>query len=80
MHVAGGSGDQRDPLDEDPQSRPKLSDVHLRLGEQRPHAAVSLIEERDEQVGGLDELVVAAHREALGIGEGELEPGRQFFR
>ena len=80
VHVAGGAGDRCDPLDENPQPRPKLIDVHVRPGEQRPHAAALLIEQRHEQVGGLDELMVAAHREALGIGEGELEPGRQLFR
>ena len=80
MHVAGGAGDWRDTLDEGPEPGPDLIDVHLRLAEQRAHAAVALIEQRDEQMGGLDELVVTAHREAPGIGKGELEPRRQLFR
>ena len=35
VHVAGGAGDRSDPLDENPESRAKLIDVHVRPGEQR---------------------------------------------
>ena len=80
VHVPRGSGDRRDALDERPEPGPELGDVHLRPGKQRAHAAVALIEQRDEEMGGLDELVIAAHRKALRVGESELKPRRQLVR
>src|SRR4030095_11614589 len=49
-----------------------------RAGQQRRAAAVFLLQERGEQVLRLDEAVVVAQREALRIGQGLLELGRQF--
>jgi hypothetical protein len=47
-------------------------------GEQRRGAAVLLREQRREQVLRLDEAVVVAEREALGIGERLLELGGEL--
>ena len=80
VHVAGGPGDRRNSLDEHPEAGPQLVDVQLGLVEQRANGAVALIEERDEEVGGLDELVVAPHGQAAGIRKGELEPRGHSFR
>ena len=47
-------------------------------GEQRRGAAVLLREQRGEQVLRLDEAVVVAERQALGVGERLLELGGQL--
>ena len=47
-------------------------------GEQRRAAPVFLLQQRGQQVGGLDEAVVVAEREALGVAQGLLELGREF--
>ena len=46
--------------------------------EQRRRAAVVLVQQRGEQVLRLDVRVVVADREALGVGERLLEPGREL--
>ena len=53
---------------------------HIAAGarQQRGRAAVGIVEQGQQQVLRLDELVVAADGQALGIGQGLLELGGKF--
>ena len=72
--------DGRDPAELLEQAR--AQEVHVDAGavEQRARAAALLVEEREHQVRGLDELLVAADGERLRVRERELEFGRQSIR
>jgi hypothetical protein len=48
------------------------------LVQERPHGATLLIQQRLHQVYGLDELVIAAERQRLAVGQGHLELGCEF--
>ena len=60
------------------QLRAQLVDIDVGLGEQRPHGAALLIEQRDHHMQRLDELMVTAHRQTLRVGQGHLEFAGQF--
>ena len=53
-------------------------DVDPGLGEERAHGAPLLVEQGGHHVHRLQVLVIATHGEALGVGQGRLEPGRQL--
>ncbi len=53
-------------------------DVGPCLDEQRPHGAALAVEEREQHMGRLEELVVAADGERLGIGQRLLEPAGEL--
>ena len=57
---------------------PQLGHVGAGLVEQRPDGAALLVDQRQHQVRGFDELVVAADRDRLCIRERGLELGRQL--
>ncbi len=48
----------------------QLGDVRAGLHQQRPGGAVLLVEQRGEYMRGLHELVVLAHGQGLGVGQG----------
>jgi hypothetical protein len=52
---------------------------HSGFGEQRSGSRVFLVEQREQQMLGLDERVVAPERHALGIGQRLLKLGRKFI-
>ena len=73
MHVAVRALDARDAADLLQQARAQQVDVDAGAIEERPRAAALLVEEREHEVRGFDELVVAADGERLRVRERELE-------
>ncbi len=78
MNLAAGAFHLREVVERLAELRAQPVDVGTGLVEQRAHRAALLVEQRQHQVRGLDELVVAAERQRLGIGEGHLELAGQF--
>ncbi len=78
VHLAARALDLRQPVEGLAEPRAQQVDLGARLLEQRPHRAALLVEQRQHQVRGLDELVVAAEGQRLGVGQGHLELGGQF--
>ena len=66
---------RRQLLEPNPELGSESIHVDVCLHEQVPHAAATLVEQRHQQMVGLDELVVATHRKALRVGERHLEFG-----
>ena len=62
------------------QARAQEVDVDAGPVEERPRAAALLVEEREQEVRGLDELLVAADRERLRVCERKLEFRCQSIR
>ena len=60
------------------QRRLQRVDVAAGTGQQRTRPAVGIVEQSQQQVLRLDELVVVADGQALGIGQGLLQFGREF--
>ncbi len=60
------------------QCRLQPADIGSGTCQQGRRAAVLLVEQGQQQVLRLDELLVVADRQALGVGDGLLEPGRKF--
>ena len=54
----------------------ELVDIDTRLGKQVAHAAAVLVEHGLQQMRGLNKLMIAPERSALGVTEGQLELGR----
>ncbi len=79
QHLARRAFDFRQPLQGGRQLRTQLGHVGARFLEQRPRGAALLVEQGRHQVHGLDVLIVAAHRERLGIRQRRLELRRQFI-
>src|SRR5438105_3803507 len=69
VYLAGGALDLGQPVEERQQPRAQLVDVGPRLHEQRAHRAARAVEHRQQDVRGLDELMIAAERERLGVGQ-----------
>ena len=73
MHVTGRALHRRQAVQRLAKRRAQLVHIDVGLGEQMAYRAPLLIEQCRQQVRGLDELVVTAHRNALGIGQRHLE-------
>ena len=56
----------------------QLGDVGAGLCQQRPQAAALLVQQGQQHVRRLDHLVIAAHGQGLGVGQGGLETAGQF--
>ena len=76
--LAGSAFHLRQPLDALSEGVTQRRDVDARSLQQRRGAAVLLLQQRQQEVRGLDERVVLAERQALGVGEGLLELGREL--
>jgi hypothetical protein len=69
--------DLRQPVERLREARLEGARIAARLADEA-RDPVLLLEERQQQVLGLDCLVVAADREALGLGDGLLQPRGEF--
>ena len=78
MQFATGAFDFRQAVERVAQLRAKQVDVDAGLREQAAHGAALLVQQRHHDVGRLDELVVQADRQGLGLGERHLELAGQF--
>ncbi len=78
VDIARGALHLRQPVERHAELGAQLGDVAAGLGDQRPHGATLLLEQRQQHVRWFDDLVVAADREGLGIAQGLLEAGSQF--
>ena len=78
MHVAGRALHRRQLVDGGVEVLAQLGHVGAGLDQQRPRAAVLLVEQGAEHVRRLHELVVAPDGQGLGIGEGRLESAGEF--
>src|ERR1700681_4808094 len=78
VYVPGGAFDPRQPFQQRQQSRAQLIDVRAGLQQQRTHRAAGAVQHRQHQVRGLEELVIAAQRERLRVGERLLEPAGEL--
>ncbi len=78
VHVSGRTLDLRQALQGLAQTGAQPVDVDVRLGQQVACRAALLVQQGQHQVCRLDELVVATHRETLGIGQGHLELRREL--
>ena len=78
MYVAAAALHRRQFLHGLAQLRTQQVHIDVGLREQMPHTAALLVEQRDQHMHRLDELMIAAHGEALGIGEGGLKFTGQF--
>ena len=68
----------RQPVDGFRQALSQRVHVPARLADEARHAAVLLAKQREQQVLRFDLLVVAAEREALGLGNAALQLGREL--
>jgi len=73
VYVPGGAFDLRQAIEQPQESRAQLVDVRAGLQQQRTHGATGPVEHGEHHVRRLEELVVAAERERLCIGERLLE-------
>jgi hypothetical protein len=80
VHLAGGAFHLRQLLDGLGETLAEKLRIASRLADQAGDAAVFLAEEREQQVGGLDVLLVAAERQALRLGEGFLQLGGELVK
>ena len=78
LHVAAMALDLRQAVDDVGEQRAQPVDVDPRLDQQRPHAAALGVEHGQQQVRRLDELVVAADRQRLGVGQRRLKSAGEF--
>ena len=60
------------------QDQQRLAAERAGLRQQRARAAAGLVEQRDQQVRRFDDVVIAADRQRLRVGEGLLEPRGEF--
>ena len=65
----GRALDLRQPVEQRQQPRAQLVDVRAGLHQQRAHRAARGVQQRQHDVRGLEELVVAAERQRLGVGQ-----------
>src|SRR5206468_1497670 len=79
VNVPGCALDLRQALEQPQQSRAQLVDVRTGLQQQRPHRAAGAVQHRQHHVRGLQELVIAAERERLGVGERLLQAAGEFI-
>src|SRR5438309_3706085 len=77
VYLAGGALDLGQSVEERQQPRAQLVDVGPRLHEQRAHRAARAIEHRQQDMRGLDELMIAAERERLRVGQRLLKAAGQ---
>ncbi len=78
LHIAASAADLRQALQRLVELRTQQLEIDAGLGEQWPHCAAVLIEQGDHDVGRLDELMIAAQREALRVAQGQLKFVGQF--
>ncbi len=78
MHIPGGSGDGREPLERGAQLRAQLVHIDAGLYQQRPHRPPLAVQQGEQHVRGLEELMVAPERERLGVGQRLLKAAREF--
>ena len=77
MHLARGALHRRNAADLFEQARAQQADVDAGAIEQGARAAALLVEKREHEVRGLDELLVAADGERLRVRQRQLELGSQ---
>ena len=78
LHVAGLAGHLRQLVQRFGQALAQHRHVDARLRQQRPGAAALLVQQRQQQVRGFDDGVVAADGERLGIAQRLLETRGEF--
>ena len=78
MHLAAGALHAGQAVQRLAQARAQHVAVAAALVEQRAHGAALLVEQREQQVDGLDQLVIAAQGERLRVLQGSREFGREF--
>jgi hypothetical protein len=78
VHFAGGALHTGQPVQHGTQLGTDAVDIDTGLEQQRTNRAAVLVEQREHDVSGVDELMVATYGERLRIGERLLELGRQF--
>ena len=78
VHVAAGTFDFRQAIARLAELRTHQIDVNAGLGQQTADRATLLIEQRNHQMDGFDELVVLADRQGLRIAQCHLEFTREF--
>ncbi len=79
LHFAAGAGYLGQALQRALQGIGQAADVDAGALQERPGAAVVLVQQGHQQVDRFDVLVVVADRQALGIGKGFLQLGCQFI-
>jgi hypothetical protein len=67
VHFATGALDTRQPIEHLAQARAQGIEVRASLVEEGPDRAALLVEQGLQEVHGLDELMIAAERERLGL-------------
>ncbi len=78
QHLAARALHLGDPVEGSGQIRAQFCHLSAGFLQQRPGGAALLVEQRRHQVHRLDVLIVATHRQGLGIGQCLLEFGRQL--
>jgi hypothetical protein len=78
LHIAPGTFDLGQTIQHLTKGGPEAGHVDAALGQQRTDGAAVLIQQGDHDMHGLDELLVAAERQALRIRQGRLEFAGQF--
>ena len=78
LHIAAGALDARQTVERFAKLGAQQIDVDIGLGEQGPHRAAVLIEQCCQHMHRLDELVIAAHRQALSVAQSQLKLAGQF--
>ena len=77
--VTAGALHSRHPVEVFTELRAQPIDVHPYLGQEMARGATFLVEQRHHHVGGLDELVIASHGQALRVGQRHLELGGELI-
>ena len=78
IDLPGRARDPRQAVQALAQRRAKHVHAHAGLGQQVARGAALLVQQRDHNVHRLDELMIHAHGQALGLGQGQLEFAGQF--
>ena len=70
LHVAAGAFHSRQAVQRLAELGTQQIDVDIGLSEQRSHRAAVLVEQSRHHMRRFDELVIAAHRQTLGVAQG----------
>ena len=78
IHISDSLGKLLNVTDKLAQLRAQLGHIDAGFGQQPAHRAAVLLEQGGHQVDGLDELMLTAYCQRLGVRQGELKLARQF--
>ena len=78
LHFAAGAADFRQALERALEGVDEAADIHAGALQQRTAAAFALIQQRRQQMDGIDVLVVIANGETLGVRQRFLQLGGEF--